>query len=39
VRQGIVSPHSGGITVRQVILAGCPAISPRAAQLRANAWD
>ncbi len=28
----------GGTTVSQVILAGQPATSPRATQLRANAW-
>lgn len=39
MRQGIVSPHYGGITVRQLIPADCPAISPQAAQLRANVRD
>lgn len=38
VRLGIDALRSGGTTVSQVILAGRPATSPRAAQLRANAW-
>lgn len=38
VRLGIDAPRSGGTTVSQVILGGRPATSPRAAQLRANAW-
>ena len=38
VRLGIDALRSGGTTVSQVILAGRPATSARAAQLRANAW-
>ena len=38
VRLGIDALRSGGIAVNQVILAGRPATSPRAAQLRANSW-
>lgn len=38
VRLGIDALRSGGTAVSQVILAGRPATSPRAAQLRANAW-
>lgn len=37
-RLGIDALRSGGTAVSQVILAGWPAISVRAAQLRANAW-
>jgi len=38
VRLGIDALRSGGTTVSQVIPAGRPATSARAAQLRANAW-
>ena len=38
VRLGIDALRSSGIATNQVILAGRPATSSRAAQLRANAW-
>ena len=38
VRLGIDALRAGGTTVSQVILAGQPATSARATQLRANAW-
>jgi xylulokinase len=39
VRLGIDALRASGAEVSHVILAGGPAISPRAAQLRANVWD
>ncbi len=39
VRLGIDALRSSGAVVSSVILAGGTALSPRAAQLRANVWD